>query len=103
MSHNSLSGEEDIEQTVNLWVARYEDGRRKDHLIVGDTDELEEHAPAIAHGKSSNVEHLGTFAEFANNRHSLTLDLPKTTAIAGHITGTIGRERFWSVLRGDNE
>jgi len=48
-------------------------------------------------------EHLGTFAEFANNRRSLTLDLPKTTPISGHITAAIGRERFWSVLRGDNE
>lgn len=83
----------------HVWVARYP-GNRKDHLVFGDSDSLEEHAPAIAHGQTSEVEHLGTFADFAGKRATLSLDLPQHVTAPGELTAAIGRGQFWDVIWG---
>lgn len=81
----------------HVWVARYP-GNRKDHLVFGDSDSLEDHAPAIAHGQTSEVEYLGTFAEFAGERSTIDLDLPHALVAPGELSAAIGREYFWDVV-----
>ena len=90
------------EESIYIWVVRYDDGRRKDRLIVGDSDDITDHAPAVPNSSTGEVEYLGTFAKFAKNRDSIEVDLRKTTGFLGSITAAVGRVRFWKVIRGDN-
>lgn len=94
-----MSVETTVAQEWYVWVARYDDGRRNDHLVFGDSPSLSDHAPAIA-GGDAEVEGLGTFAEFEATRWDLNLDLPETLSAPAALTNGVGQERFWTVVYG---
>jgi len=106
MSDTSSSGTERTDDQPaalkwHVWVARY-DGNRKDHIVFGDSDDLEKHAPAIANSRIADVEHFGTFADFANKRSTIDLDLPERISAPRRLTVKIGRGRFWDAVWGES-
>lgn len=87
----------EMEDRARVWVARYDDGRRNDFLVIEETDSLVEAAPAIAGSRTADVESLGTFAAFRERVETgFWLNLPAQTGFPHRITKEI--DGFWNTI-----
>lgn len=84
----------------HIWVNRPEDERFSAMLVFGDTDNLDEHAPAIASSSTSSIEYLGTFDDLEERveQGGLSIDIQETTVVPNELTEAVGRDRFWDVI-----
>ncbi|WP_248911101.1 hypothetical protein [Halocatena marina] len=86
----------DIEQRAHVWVARHDDGRFNDKIVIEDNETLAETHPGIAHSSTADVELVGTFAEFRERAPDLNLNLPKTLHMPARICEPI--DDFWQII-----